>query len=665
MAYDITVWFNDRAVDPLNKGPITILPGETVSDKTTLTLVGQGAMHYGKHVNENFLHLLENFASDVEPEFPTVGQLWWKKNTIEQTLMVCKEITGTGPKWVPVSTNYWSGPTPPPYNSWLWYDTSNPNTYEHQLKIFNELTGEWDSVARRYVLKTGDELTGNLKFLDNNEGLIGDKGGFTSVITASSPRGPSFISDKHASVTIGAGGSAPSGSEFVVGAFSREPLTSTTQSNRLVTINDSGVMQVHKNVLDMTANKIVNLRNGVIRSDAINFGQLDDVRVNIQTQIDSMGDELDDLAALVDTKVSKFGDTMTGQLTINSQLVTTGLVTFGDSLTVAKNATIGNQLSAVTGTISSNLSVGGTLTVTGDSTLKGKVTAESNVDVMGQLAVTGATTLRSLSTLEVAAAQITNNKHVANKEYVDGAIVKALETFNTKVDKKGDTMTGDLKITGAKLSVTGDVTFSSKLSVSGDTTTGHLKSQSGWFMGALRTESTLGVIGSTALTGSLTVDGLSSFNKVITMNIPRNHIINSKHLVTKEYVDAVIGGIGPAPAPTLDYDEIARRITILDTSQVEGEGYIVIGNWMMQWGVTAATEERNMVFNHNFKRPFSKCVHVLVGTMVGGEKAYRRVANKFCGLISFSNTGFQWCVDAVYGSKQPPMMGSYIAIGLV
>ena len=497
MAYDITVWFNDRAVDPLNKGPITILPGETVSDKTTLTLVGQGAMHYGKHVNENFLHLLENFASEVEPEFPTVGQLWWKKNTIEQTLMVCKEITGTGPKWVPVSTNYWSGPTPPPYNSWLWYDTSNPNTYEHQLKIFNELTGEWDSVARRYVLKTGDELTGNLKFLDNNEGLIGDKGGFTSVITASSPRGPSFISDKHASVTIGAGGSAPSGSEFVVGAFSREPLTSTSQSNRLVTINDSGVMQVHKNVLDMTTNKIVNLRDGTSRPDAVNYGQLFDVNLALTIRLDGLTDDVEDLQQLVDTKVSKFGDVMTGKLTINHSLEVRDDSKFNKSITVTDSTSTG-VLNAAT----SN--------VTGTST--------TNV-----LAVTTTSTFGGLASMEQPRTAITAAKHLTTKEYVDYMIDNVRD--NTKVAKTGDTMSGGLTI-NSTLSASGAVNFGSSFKVGGAVT----------------------------FDNTLVVSGGTQLNTISSMNVARSAITAAKHLTTKEYVDnAIAAAIASIPqAPGLD-----------------------------------------------------------------------------------------------------------------
>jgi hypothetical protein len=45
---------------------------------TSLKLVGRGYANYGQAFAENFLHLLENFASPSQPNNPTEGQLWYQ-----------------------------------------------------------------------------------------------------------------------------------------------------------------------------------------------------------------------------------------------------------------------------------------------------------------------------------------------------------------------------------------------------------------------------------------------------------------------------------------------------------------------------------------------------------------------------------------------------------
>jgi hypothetical protein len=44
---------------------------------TDLTLVGKNATSYGEFFNENYVHLLENFANTSQPNRPIAGQLWF------------------------------------------------------------------------------------------------------------------------------------------------------------------------------------------------------------------------------------------------------------------------------------------------------------------------------------------------------------------------------------------------------------------------------------------------------------------------------------------------------------------------------------------------------------------------------------------------------------
>ena len=53
---------------------------------TDLTLVGKNSSTYGEFLNENYVHLLENFANTSQPNRPIAGQLWY--DTTETRLKV-------------------------------------------------------------------------------------------------------------------------------------------------------------------------------------------------------------------------------------------------------------------------------------------------------------------------------------------------------------------------------------------------------------------------------------------------------------------------------------------------------------------------------------------------------------------------------------------------
>ena len=60
--------------------------GITVADGATnntfdITLIGKGFTNYGETIQENILHILENFARNTAPSNPTPGQLWFNLGT--------------------------------------------------------------------------------------------------------------------------------------------------------------------------------------------------------------------------------------------------------------------------------------------------------------------------------------------------------------------------------------------------------------------------------------------------------------------------------------------------------------------------------------------------------------------------------------------------------
>jgi len=117
-----TVNFTDRN----NKNPITVFDNTSNND-TSLTFPGRNVTGYGQIIAENFLALLENFASENEPVNPVEGQLWYDSNTNQLQIF-------DNTNWQSAS-GIAKGPTEPNVEQSnvgeLWVDTTN-----QQLRIF-------------------------------------------------------------------------------------------------------------------------------------------------------------------------------------------------------------------------------------------------------------------------------------------------------------------------------------------------------------------------------------------------------------------------------------------------------------------------------------------------------------------------------------------------
>lgn len=89
MANNYTLNWSDAS-----KGTITLAPAAVNTTSTSLTLFGRGAPNYGEGQQENFLKMLENFASATPPTNQTKGQLWYDTNS--GLLMVNSDGLATG-----------------------------------------------------------------------------------------------------------------------------------------------------------------------------------------------------------------------------------------------------------------------------------------------------------------------------------------------------------------------------------------------------------------------------------------------------------------------------------------------------------------------------------------------------------------------------------------
>jgi hypothetical protein len=120
-------------------------PGINTVD-TSLSLVGRGYPNYGEKVAENFLHLLENFASSVPPENPIEGQLWYDTSDPNNKVLRIMDGTVSSTRW-PSITGIYQQTTDPKLETTqglkegdIWVDT-----FGNQLKIYS--SGNWTLVG--------------------------------------------------------------------------------------------------------------------------------------------------------------------------------------------------------------------------------------------------------------------------------------------------------------------------------------------------------------------------------------------------------------------------------------------------------------------------------------------------------------------------------------
>ena len=120
-----------KYTDYANKAFITIEDG-IINTDTSLQIPGKSTTAYGSAIAENFLHLLENFASATAPGNPVEGQLWYDSTGGAEQLKVYN-----GANWVAANAITKSATQPTITQPGdLWVDSNNS-----QLYLYTEANG--------------------------------------------------------------------------------------------------------------------------------------------------------------------------------------------------------------------------------------------------------------------------------------------------------------------------------------------------------------------------------------------------------------------------------------------------------------------------------------------------------------------------------------------
>lgn len=110
-------------IDLTNGTLLTSVEDGTVDQTTNLKLVGKNYAGYGEIQNENFVHLLENFASGNQPSRPLSGQLWYDSAANKLKFYDGVKFRTTG--GAEIGTSQPAGLTTGDF----WWDTGNDQLY--------------------------------------------------------------------------------------------------------------------------------------------------------------------------------------------------------------------------------------------------------------------------------------------------------------------------------------------------------------------------------------------------------------------------------------------------------------------------------------------------------------------------------------------------------
>lgn len=116
MAYNVDTFSGNRTV---------VIEDGTIDSTFSIRLVGKNYAGYGEIQNENYLHLLENFANDSAPARPINGQIWF-----DDAAKRIKYYDASVQRWR--STGGVESSSQPPINPAegdLWWNTTNKQLY--------------------------------------------------------------------------------------------------------------------------------------------------------------------------------------------------------------------------------------------------------------------------------------------------------------------------------------------------------------------------------------------------------------------------------------------------------------------------------------------------------------------------------------------------------
>ena len=383
-----------------------------------VNLIGQGATVWGESFNESLYRIAESFAcpqkesGDVgyDPAIakpkdeddlgssglginnPIKGQLWF--NTDSNKMMV-QGTTEFGA--IDNVTAGITAPTTPTVGD-LWFDTAVP-----QLKIYDGNAIAFVSVADRYVLKTGDTMTGSLKI---------EESGFGPSIVFSHGGAPAVDEGKW---RVGISGL----DEFSLSTLNDAEVASSPffRATRSTGMN-IGQMIFQGNVSTSAVEPIDD--DHFTRKDYVDDNFLDLRQTSVQTMNGTLTIDVGDL------NLNSGNLNLNGNLSMTSKLITVGDITINEGF---GNVALGPDI-AINSAALFAATDGIYLNVNKDSSAPGSLfRVSTGADIIngsetGLFQVAGTGEIKTLvADYEL---QVTNDDVIPNKKYVDDKIAELI-----------------------------------------------------------------------------------------------------------------------------------------------------------------------------------------------------------------------------------------------
>lgn len=358
--------------DSDNKTPITVYDN-TSSQDTSLTLPGRNVTGYGQIIGENFLHLLENFASADAPVNPVEGQLWF--DTENGVLQIWDNTN-----WKAAS-NIQKSPTEPSVENSkvgeLWVDTTN-----QQLRIYTgtrwllvgpsestidglrygpavETIADSDNINKSILIFYIADIPVAIVSKDSFVPKIGISG-FTSIKSGVNIAQPATTAEATEFATIFTGGNLPkligtaqnadalnvSGVEVAAGKFLRSDQINTTEYGFNVRSNSGIIVGVDGNLNISTSTTAAKIYNSASGSSLDLQTNRDGIPATVLRVID---DKVGINKASPDSALDVDGDiALTGNFVVTnsdeSLSLSSGSIRTAGGISVAKSIIVGSGL---------------------------------------------------------------------------------------------------------------------------------------------------------------------------------------------------------------------------------------------------------------------------------------------------------------------------------
>lgn len=120
------------SIDKYNGTTVAVVEDGTIDSTLDIKLIGKNYAGYGEVQNENFVHLLENFAGANQPPRPISGQIWY-----DSSVKKLKFYDATTARWKTTGGAEVSSSAPAGLSQGdFWYDSTNKQIYVYDGASF-------------------------------------------------------------------------------------------------------------------------------------------------------------------------------------------------------------------------------------------------------------------------------------------------------------------------------------------------------------------------------------------------------------------------------------------------------------------------------------------------------------------------------------------------